>query len=68
MNSRAGTSVDAVLVATQDEVAKAISTSRETVNRYLQELQRKSLLAVHRGQIDIPEIEALQAELDSFPA
>jgi CRP/FNR family transcriptional regulator, cyclic AMP receptor protein len=65
-NCRQVDSGEVALMATQDEIAKAIGTTRETVNRYLQELQRKNLLIVRRGQIDIPELDALQEELYVF--
>ncbi len=51
------------LVATQDEIAQAIGTTRETVNKYLQSLQREGLLSVARGRIEIPKIDQLSEKL-----
>ena len=54
------------LKATQDEIAQFIGTTRETVNKYLQELQRKGLILVNRGSIDILELDALQVEIEIY--
>ena len=54
------------LRATQDEIAQIIGTTRETVNKYLQELQRKGLVLINRGSIDILDIDALEIEVTTF--
>jgi CRP-like cAMP-binding protein len=38
-------------------------TSRETVNRYLQALQREALLCIGRGNLKIPDLSALEDRL-----
>ena len=62
-HSVAETSAGSIVRATQDEIAQSISTTRETVNKYLQELQRKGLVQTARGCIRIPETSALGEEI-----
>ncbi len=50
-----------VLTLTQDELAAAIGTTRETVNRHLGRLQAEGLIRVSRGHIEILAPEALTA-------
>ena len=52
------------VVGTQDEIAEAIGATRETVNKYLQRLQTQGLIALSRGRIDIPDLQALRDRLD----
>ena len=51
------------LEATQDEIAQAIGTTRETVNKHLQSLQREGLLSVARGRIEIVQVDLLSEKL-----
>jgi CRP-like cAMP-binding protein len=44
---------------TQDELAVAIGTTRETVNRHLGRLQAEGLLRVERGRVTVLDVEAL---------
>ena len=54
-----------LLKTTQDEIALVIGTTRETVNKYLQELQKKELVRVNRGSIEILNLDALQFEIEA---
>jgi CRP-like cAMP-binding protein len=49
----------AVLSVTQDEIAQAVGVTRETVNKYLQILQADGIIQVGRGNLQIPDCEAL---------
>ena len=51
------------LAATQDEIARAIGVTRETVNKYLQTLQNEGLLRIGRGYIQILNSEALDEKI-----
>jgi CRP-like cAMP-binding protein len=51
------------LAATQDEIARAIGVTRETVNKYLQNLQNEGLLCIGRGYIQIANREALDEKI-----
>jgi CRP-like cAMP-binding protein len=46
--------------ATQDELAEATGSSRETVNRHLGRLAAQGLVAVGRGEVRIVDIDALR--------
>lgn len=48
-----------VLLVTQDEVAAAVGTSRETVNRHLGRMQAEGLVRLERGRITVVNAEAL---------
>jgi CRP-like cAMP-binding protein len=43
----------AVLYATQEDIAEAIGVTRETVNKYLGDLQARGLLRVARGIVRV---------------
>lgn len=49
-----------VLLTTQDEVATAVGTSRETVNRHLGRMQAEGLVRVERGRITVVDAEGLE--------
>ena len=46
--------------ATQEEIAEAIGSSRETVNRHLGRLEAQGLIRVGRGEVQIVDADALR--------
>jgi CRP-like cAMP-binding protein len=49
----------ATLTLTQQEIARETGTTRETVNRYLRELERSSIIKTARGSIDVLNLNEL---------
>ena len=57
--------MEVTLPATHQELAAQIGTVRELVSRNLSRLQAQGLLQVEGRRVTIPNLKALQAELDS---
>ena len=62
-NLQAGDYASRIEVSGQDEIAQLIGLTRETVNRYLQSLQREGLLRIGRGQLEIIDRVKLEDKL-----
>jgi len=50
----------ATVQITQKELAEMVASAREVVNRVLQQLRKKNLLKLKKGQIEIPNIKKLR--------
>jgi CRP/FNR family transcriptional regulator len=61
----ADSGMEVTLPATHQELAAQIGTVRELVSRNLSRLQAQGLLQVEGRRVTIPNLKALQAELDS---
>ena len=49
------------IAISQETLAHMLNSSRQTVNKLLQELQQEEIIRVHYGQVDILDAEALTA-------
>lgn len=45
---------------TQDKLAEISGTTRETINRYLKDLQTRDLVRIHRGKIELIDFESIK--------
>lgn len=54
------TAPESLIETTQEDIAKMLGTSRETVNRNMQELQRLGLIYIKRRKILIPDTRRLE--------
>ena len=57
--TNANNSSVATLEVTQEEIAHNVGLARETVNKYLRELQAAGMIVLRRGRIEIPDRETL---------
>lgn len=46
----------------QDEIAQMLSTTRQTVNKYLQAWRKQGWIAIHQGVIEILDIRSLEQQ------
>ncbi|HSD98147.1 MAG TPA: Crp/Fnr family transcriptional regulator [Patescibacteria group bacterium] len=53
------------LIATQQELANALATTRETINRIFSKLEKKGLIRTDQEVLRIPSIKNLQKEISS---
>ncbi len=49
-----------IIEITQDDLAAAIGFTRETVNKYLNDLQKKNIISLSRGKIEVVDIAFLE--------
>jgi len=61
---RAGQGIEVTLPASNQELAAQIGTVRELVSRNLSRLQAEGLIHIDGRSVTIPELKALEAELD----
>jgi CRP-like cAMP-binding protein len=61
-SSRAEDSYQRHLSVTQDELARMLGVSRQTINQILQTLKDQGVIALQRGELEILDIDALRAQ------